>query len=175
MAVPATCLLLLCKSHKCAWCEVTGRDVCQCFGNGCSVCLGSSALRSTEFLLPGECSPLHSFPRAAWKHELTFLVFCRLPRRSIRWPSRCAAVWASTGCPSAGLPGQSLQLRHGGSCRQYQGCDPPQRAKAKPLEPVKLQATGASEVAAEGGIRLQFPRQNGDWPEMLYLKLETKY
>lgn len=49
-----------------------------------------------------------SFPSAAWKqwHMLTFsLVFFRQPRRSIRWPSRCAAVWGCTGCPLAGLPG----------------------------------------------------------------------
>ena len=49
----------------------------------------------------------------------------------------------------------------------YPGRDPAEQAKG--------QVTEVSEVATKGRIWLQFPRQNGDWPEMLYLELETKY
>lgn len=37
------------------------------------------------------------------------------------------------------------------------------------------QAADVSEVVAKGRIWLLFPRQDGDWPKMLCLELETKY
>ena len=39
----------------------------------------------------------------------------------------------------------------------------------------RSQVDEVSVAAAEGRIWLRFPRPSGDWPEMLYLQLETKY
>lgn len=114
------------------------------------------------------CSALDSaapFTAVLGQHQalapLTCLsVFCRLPRRSIRWPSRCAAVWGSTGCPSAGLPGQCLTS---GWALPSLGAAAAAAAAQSDLGHgwERGQVTEVSEFAAEGRVWLQLKKELG--------------
>lgn len=87
-------------------------------------------------------------------HKVAKQVCSRLGQ--YRMPFGWAARLVTPGCPSAAAGAAAAAAGYPGHGA------------------AEGQAAEASEVAAEGRIWLQFPRQNGDWPEMALSKIRNE-